>query len=235
MALSQTEVAAAEALIGLTFREGNRGKKLTGIRDHGETRTDTRLLRCCTPLHACLILRCRLPLRPLWLLQGGKSPLEMALKAGHHECARILRNHRPRAPAAMLTAGAASVAAVAAPPPPAANSLLAPPPQSSRKNRKPPAAAAESAAAGVAAVEAVAAVSCYHCGGSGEERGAGRMSGEDDALAPPTATAQGSGEVAMKAKLKLCGRCKQVRFCSDECMRLAWPLHKAECRVPEKE
>lgn len=30
--------------------------------------------------------------------------------------------------------------------------------------------------------------------------------------------------------LKLCGLCKQVRYCSVECQRKAWPTHKAVCK-----
>jgi hypothetical protein len=35
-----------------------------------------------------------------------------------------------------------------------------------------------------------------------------------------------------ETKMKLCGRCRKARYCSDECLRSHWPVHKLSCERP---
>jgi hypothetical protein len=35
-------------------------------------------------------------------------------------------------------------------------------------------------------------------------------------------------------RLRRCSRCNYIRYCSDECSRVNWPLHKTECNVISK-
>ena len=39
-----------------------------------------------------------------------------------------------------------------------------------------------------------------------------------------------SGCGIFKAKLKTCGACRTVAYCSKECQKAAWPAHKARCK-----
>ena len=35
-----------------------------------------------------------------------------------------------------------------------------------------------------------------------------------------------------KARMKKCSNCGSVRYCSEECQRMAWPTHKKACSKP---
>lgn len=37
--------------------------------------------------------------------------------------------------------------------------------------------------------------------------------------------------LTLSAKLKYCGRCRGVKYCSPECQTLAWPEHKLTCKT----
>lgn len=36
------------------------------------------------------------------------------------------------------------------------------------------------------------------------------------------------------ARFKVCGKCRLVRYCSVECQKMDWPLHRNGCKAPEK-
>lgn len=50
------------------------------------------------------------------------------------------------------------------------------------------------------------------------------------ASAPPPRACENCGTTEAP-KLMLCGRCRNARFCGAECMRAAWPAHKAACKA----
>lgn len=57
-----------------------------------------------------------------------------------------------------------------------------------------------------------------------------RLAAYFQAYLPPERCARvGCDQTAAAVRLRLCSRCKVVRYCSTECQKQHWPIHKASC------